>query len=43
MGKREDLLRAGSANVMASMGAGQRRDLPGGLDPASAVRRPAHL
>jgi ParB family chromosome partitioning protein len=43
MSKRDDLLRAGGANVLASMGNGRGPDLPSGLDPASAIRRPAHL
>jgi ParB family transcriptional regulator, chromosome partitioning protein len=43
MSKREDLLRAGGANVLASMGTGRGPELPAGLDPASAIRKPAHL
>ena len=43
MSKREELLRSGSDNILSSMGAGQSQDLPAGLDPAAALRRPAHL
>src|SRR4051812_28313956 len=43
MSKRDELLRAGGANVVASMGGGRGPELPAGLDPASAIRRPAHL
>src|SRR5690349_16533900 len=43
MSKRDDLLRAGGANVLASMGGGRGPELPAGLDPSSAVRKPAHL
>src|SRR3954451_707566 len=43
MSKRDDLLRAGGANVLASMGGGRGPELPAALDPASAIRKPAHL
>ena len=43
MSKREELLRSGGSNILSSMGAGQSQDLPAGLDPAAALRRPAHL
>ncbi|HMB08327.1 MAG TPA: ParB/RepB/Spo0J family partition protein [Isosphaeraceae bacterium] len=43
MSKREELLRSGGSNILSSMGAGQSQELPAGLDPAAALRRPAHL
>jgi ParB family chromosome partitioning protein len=43
MSKRDELMRAGGANVLASMGAGRGPELPAGLDPMAAARRPAHL
>jgi ParB family chromosome partitioning protein len=43
MSKREELLRSGGDNILSSMGAGQSQELPAGLDPAAALRRPAHL
>jgi ParB family transcriptional regulator, chromosome partitioning protein len=43
MSKREDLLRAGGGNILSSMGAGGARELPPGMDPSTALRRPAHL
>lgn len=43
MSKRDELMRAGGANVLASMGAGRGPDLPAGLDPLAAARRPARL
>lgn len=43
MSQREELLRAGGANVLDSMGAGRGPELPAGLDPLAAARRPAHL
>lgn len=43
MSKRDDLLKAGGANILASMGAGQGGVTPAGLDPSTAMRRPAHL
>jgi ParB family transcriptional regulator, chromosome partitioning protein len=43
MSKREELLRSGGGNILSSMGTGQNQELPTGLDPATALRRPAHL
>ena len=43
MSKREELLRSGGGNILSSMGTGQSQELPAGLDPATALRRPAHL
>ncbi len=43
MSKREELLRSGGGNILSSMGTGQGQELPAGLDPATALRRPAHL
>jgi len=43
MSKREELLRSGGDNILSSMGAGQSQELPAGLDPAAALRRPSHL
>jgi ParB family chromosome partitioning protein len=43
MGKRDELLKAGGANILSSMGAGQGSGLPAGLDPATAMKKPAHL
>ena len=43
MSKREELLRSGGGNILSSMGTGQSQELPTGLDPATALRRPAHL
>lgn len=43
MSKREELLRSGGDNILSSMGTGQSQELPAGLDPATALRRPAHL
>lgn len=42
MSKRDELIRSGGANILASMGGGGGA-LPAGLDPATAVGRPAHL
>ena len=43
MSKREELLRSGGGNILSSMGTGHSQELPAGLDPATALRRPAHL
>ena len=43
MAKRDDLKRAIGGNVAESMGAGRPAQLPAGLDPVSAVRRPREL
>ncbi|MEJ7639703.1 MAG: ParB N-terminal domain-containing protein [Singulisphaera sp.] len=43
MGKRDELMKAGGANILSSMGAGQGGGLPAGLDPTTAMKRPAHL
>jgi ParB family chromosome partitioning protein len=41
--KRDDLLRAGGGNILSSMGAGQDKSVPAGLDPATALKKPARL
>ena len=43
MGKRDELMKAGGANILSSMGVGQGGGLPAGLDPTTAMKRPAHL
>jgi ParB family chromosome partitioning protein len=43
MSKRDELLKTGGGNIRSSMGGGQGHGLPAGLDPATALRRPAHL
>ena len=43
MSKRDDLLRAGGGNILSSIGAGRDKSVPAGLDPATALKRPARL
>lgn len=43
MGKLDDLRAKGGAHVLASMGGGAGPELPAGLDPRAASRKPARL
>lgn len=45
MSKRDELLKAGGANVLESMGAGPARPagMPAGMEGVGALRKPAHL